>query len=272
VSSEIPVVPLRVLVTGAAGGIGKAISAKFASRGDKVLMTDVSQSRALPLPDGEVSFRHLDVRDEGNWQAAVTWCDEQWGGLDVLVNNAGVAAAGRVEKLASEDWKWILEINLEGVALGCKAVTPLFQRQGSGKIVNISSMAGLLNLPGMASYNVSKAAVIALSETLRHELAPDGVSTTVVCPGFTPTGLGETLRSPEPQLSDIAQRLISGGEVTPEQVADQVVAAAVRRKPPFLVLTHPRMRRVLRTRRLAPWFFDWQAARTWRKTLAKLEF
>ncbi|MDG9702863.1 SDR family NAD(P)-dependent oxidoreductase [Streptomyces sp. DH37] len=257
----------RVLVTGAASGLGRAIAAHYAAAGCRVLVTDLAEPAAPPA--GEVSWHRLDVRSDEEWAAVRDWCEEHWGGLDVLVNNAGVAAAGRVERIEAADWDWILDINLGGAVRGCRAFVPLLKRQGGGHIVNIASLAGLMNLPGMSSYNVSKAAVISLSETLRHELAPWGVHTTVVCPGFVPTALDTGLRSPDPVLAHQAARMIRRGTVTPEQVAEQVAAAVAGRR--FLVLTHPEGRRAVRIRRLWPSLVDRRIARMWRRTRAKLE-
>ncbi|NUS44424.1 MAG: SDR family oxidoreductase [Mycobacteriaceae bacterium] len=260
--------PRRILVTGAASGLGRAIATRFAADGHKVLMTDVNQLRALPLPDGDVTFRHLDVRDEPAWQSAMAWCRKTWGGLDVLVNNAGVAAAGRIEKIELADWDWVLDINLKGTVLGCRTFTPLFKDQGHGHIINIASMAGLVNPPGMVSYNVSKAAVVSLSETLRHELKPFDIATTVVCPAFVRTNIAESLRSPDPALAETARRLIENGSLTPEQVAERV-ATAVETKP-FLVLTHSEGRRALFAKRWLPWYLNYTFAKNWRKSLNRM--
>ncbi|GAA2402292.1 SDR family oxidoreductase [Streptomyces glaucosporus] len=257
----------RVLVTGAASGLGRAIAAHYAAAGCRVLVTDLAEPAALPA--GQTAWHRLDVRSDAEWAAVRQWCETHWGGLDVLVNNAGVAAAGRVERIEDADWDWILDINLRGTVRGCRAFVPVLKRQGGGHIVNIASLAGLMNLPGMSSYNVSKAAVISLSETLRHELAPWGVHTTVVCPGFVPTGLDSGLRSPDPVLADQAARLIRKGSFTPEQVAAQVADAVARRR--FLVLTHPEGRRALRVRRLWPALVDRQIAAVWRRTRTKLD-
>jgi NAD(P)-dependent dehydrogenase (short-subunit alcohol dehydrogenase family) len=257
----------RVLVTGGSSGLGRAIAERFAADGCRVLVADVAEP-AEPLP-GEMSFLRLDVRSEDDWRHAREWCESTWDGLDVLVNNAGVAAAGRVERVEADDWQWILDINVLGAVRGCRAFIPLMKRQRSGHIVNVASMAGLMNLPGMGSYNVSKAAVISLSETLRHELAPWGVRTTVICPGFVPTNLASGLRSPDPVLAEQAEHLIRRGSVTPGQVAEQVVDAVGKGR--FLVLTHREGRSAVRLKRLLPRLVDARIAAMWRRTKARLD-
>ncbi|MGK5532707.1 SDR family NAD(P)-dependent oxidoreductase [Streptomyces sp. URMC 129] len=257
----------RILVTGGASGLGRAIAGRYAAAGWRVLIADLAEPG--DLPGGEVSYQRLDVRSEDDWQRVRAWCDATWGGLDVLVNNAGVAAAGRVERITPADWEWILGINLSGVVAGCRTFVPVFKEQRSGHVVNVSSLAGLMNLPGMASYNVSKAAVISLSETLRHELAPWNIRTTVVCPGFVRTNLGAGLRSPDPVLTKVAHRMIDKGPVTPEQVAERVAEAVARGR--FLVHTHRDVRVVVALKRLLPRLVDRQIAKEWLRMKARLD-
>ncbi|MBB1244648.1 SDR family NAD(P)-dependent oxidoreductase [Streptomyces durbertensis] len=257
----------RVLVTGGASGLGRALARRYAALGARVVVADLDPPER-PVAAGVESLR-LDVRSEEEWRAARAWCAREWGGLDVLVNNAGVAAAGRIERLTAADWDWILDVNLRGTVNGCRTFVPLLKRQRSGHLVNVASLAGLMNLPGMASYNVSKAAVISLSDTLRHELAPYGVSTSVVCPGFVPTNLGAGLRSPDPVLAASAERMIRNGSVTPEQLAETVVAAVDRGR--FLVHTHREGRVAATLKRLVPPLADRPVRRAWQRTRAKLD-
>jgi len=157
----------RVLVTGAASGLGAALVERFAERGDRVLATDLSEPQAATATPGSdksaVTWRDLDVTSEDDWAAAAAWVESEWGGLDVLVNNAGVAGGGRVELCSLEDWQWIFDVNLFGVVRGTRAFVPMLKQQGSGRIVNTASLAGLVHPPGMGSYNAVKAAVVAFS-------------------------------------------------------------------------------------------------------------
>ncbi|MFE5733643.1 SDR family NAD(P)-dependent oxidoreductase [Streptomyces sp. NPDC056528] len=132
----------------------------------------------------------------------------------------------------------------------------------------LASSTGLLNTPGMTSYNASKVAVISLSETIRHELAPFGVRTTVVCPGPVRTDLRAGPTSPDPDLAELVDRTIQDSPRTAEQVAGRITDAADRGR--FLVLTHPTDRRALCLERLLPRVADVQAARRWRRTAMKL--
>ena len=166
----------RVLVTGAASGLGEALTRAFRARGDEVLATDVAErSVSRRRQSAFLNHRRLDITSDDDWAAARAWVEEHWGGLDVLVNNAGIAGGGRIDVAGIDEWQWIIEINLLGVVRGCRTFTPVFKRQRSGRIVNVASLAGLVHPAGMASYNAVKAGVVALTETLGHELAAYGV-------------------------------------------------------------------------------------------------
>lgn len=259
----------RVLITGAGSGLGRALAARWAGTGARVLLTDVDADagRAAAAELG-ADFTTLDVRREPDWQLAVDWCRDHWGGLDVLVNNAGVGAGGRFERLDWAHWQWVLEINLAGVVRGCQAAVGLFQQQGTGHLVNVASMAGLLNPPAMASYNVSKAAVVALSETLRTELRPYGIRVTVVCPGFFATNLGARLRTPDPVIAAQANRLMAKSPISADDVAAQVLAAVDAGR--FWVLPHHDGRRAWRLKRHLPALVQRRLDAGWDRMLARL--
>lgn len=256
----------RVLITGGASGLGWALAERYAAAGDRVLIADRSEPARLPA--GDVSFFRLDVRVHNDWRRVLTWCEDRWGGLDLLVNNAGVAAAGRIEDLEADDWEWILGINLTGVLHGCRTFVPFFKRQGSGHIVNIASLGGLLNPPGTAPENVSKAAVISLSQTLRQELAPYGIRTTVACPQDVRTGLRAGPHSPDPVLAELADRRVLGGRQSAEQAAERIAAAVAEGR--FLAFTHPGDRRAVCATRLLPRVAQARMARRWRRTVRKI--
>ena len=255
----------RVLVTGAASGLGAALVRAFRERGDEVLATD---RVADPAVEAGIDLV-LDITSDDDWSAAVDAVRERWGGLDVLVNNAGVAAGGRFERIPIEDWDWIWEVNLKSVVRGCRTFVPLFKDQHAGHIVNVASLAGIMNLPAMSSYNVTKAGVIALSETLRLELEPYGVHTTVVCPAFVRTNLGSRMRSPDPGVAHLMDKLMASSTVTADDVAEQVVDAVARKR--FLVLTHADGRRSARLKRYLPRVVDGQVRTYWSRLRSTVE-
>jgi NAD(P)-dependent dehydrogenase (short-subunit alcohol dehydrogenase family) len=220
----------RVFITGGASGLGRALAFCYVRAGWNVCIADLSDERGAETLKAvqasanqtEVLYRHADVTREEDLQAIADELSQHWGGLDVLINNAGVAQAGAIEDVTLSDWEWIININLLGVVRGCKVFTPIFKRQGSGHIVNIASMAGLLDVPRMASYNVSKAAVVALSGTLEQELMGNGIHVSVVCPSFFQTNLEETMRTTDPKLKKMMGKLLSSGKLTADQVAERI--------------------------------------------------
>ncbi|RZS30405.1 NADP-dependent 3-hydroxy acid dehydrogenase YdfG [Herbihabitans rhizosphaerae] len=263
---------MRVLVTGGASGLGAAIAHRYAKDGARVLVSDVdgeAGEKTVAALGDSAAFVKLDVTSDADWTAAREWCEREWDGLDVLVNNAGVAGGGRFERISMADWEWIMAINLTGVVRGCREFVPLFKRQGSGHLVNVASLAAIMNLPAMASYNVSKAAVLSLSETLRTELSPYGIGTTVVCPGFVRTNLGARMRSADPAAERMMERLMESSSVTPDDVAEQVFQAV--HSGQFMVLTHKEGRKAARLKRLMPRLVDAQREKYWQRLRAKIE-
>jgi NAD(P)-dependent dehydrogenase (short-subunit alcohol dehydrogenase family) len=217
---------MRVLVTGGASGLGAALVKRFVERGDQVLSADLSGPHSAPADspsDNSAVRRTLDVTSDDDWRLAHEWVEQEWGGLDVLVNNAGVAGGGRLELCSIDDWRWIIEVNLLGVVRGTKAFAPLMKQQGSGRVVNTASLAGLVHPPGMGSYNAVKAAVVAFSETMSHELAPYGVGCTAVCPSYFRTNLMSSMRGADTDLAAQVSRLVETSPITADDIAVAVL-------------------------------------------------
>jgi NAD(P)-dependent dehydrogenase (short-subunit alcohol dehydrogenase family) len=232
-SRRAPAPHRRALVTGAASGLGLALARALAARGDRVLATDVARERPASIPDG-VEYLALDVRSDPDWEHALGQVRTSWDGLDLLVNNAGVAAGGRIDVASIDEWQWIVDINLLGVVRGCRTFTPLLKEQGSGHIVNVASLAGLVHAPGMAAYNSVKAGVVALSETLSHELAPFGIVVSVVCPSFFRTNLGASFRGADTAMEEAGKRMVSGASRSADDVAAIVLNGVDARKDVIL--------------------------------------
>lgn len=225
----------RVLVTGAASGLGAALARRMVRAGDRVLLTDLGETVTnVTLDDDRVAYLRLDVRSDDDWARARDWCREHWGGLDLLVNNAGIATGGRIDVVPMEEWDRIIEINLKGVVRGCRTFVPVMKHQGSGHVVNIASAAGLVHPPVMSAYNAVKAGVVALSETMSHELEPHGISTSVVCPSFFRTDLAASLSGSDPAVEVNARERINGARRGADKVAARVLAGVDKRR--FLIL------------------------------------
>src|SRR3954453_3270981 len=212
-ATETPFAGARVLVTGAGSGLGAALADALRAAGAEVLATDVS---------GDL-FR-LDVTSKDHWAAAVEKVRRDWGRLDVLVNNAGVAGGGRIELCTVDEWQWILDVNLLGAVRGTRAFTPLFKEQRSGRIVNTASLAGLVHPAGMGSYNAGKAALVAFTETTGHELAAYGVTAHAVCPSYFKTNLMASLRGSDEAVGHVLRRLVDDSPTTADEVAAAVLA------------------------------------------------
>lgn len=221
----------RILITGATSGFGEALSYALAERGWKVAVSGREQD-AIDRTVQNVNQRGgkglgliLEVRDKAQWEAARHMLQQAWGGIDILCNNAGVADSSRMTELTDEDWARLLEINLEAVIQGCRTFVPDFLDQKSGYILNVASVAGLLSMPEMANYSISKAGVISLSETLKAELSASNVGVTALCPSGFRSNLfvNAALEGKDvTQLSSVArtiQKDMDKGKHTSETVA-----------------------------------------------------
>lgn len=238
--------PPRVLITGAASGLGAALAARYANAGARVLIADLAEP-AAPPPDA--LYQRLDITSIADWIAAAERVDAELGGLDLLVNNAGIAAGGRIDHVDDEHWGRVLAVNVLGAVNGCRTFVPLFKRQGRGHIVNVASLAGLVHPAAMSSYSASKAAVVALSESLRYELRPWGVDVSVVCPSFFRSNLSSSLGGGDPLADQVATKLIDRAPRSADDIAARVVAAVARKQ--FLVLPDRQARVASWTKRLA---------------------
>jgi NAD(P)-dependent dehydrogenase (short-subunit alcohol dehydrogenase family) len=243
----------RVLVTGGASGLGAALVERFIADGHRVLTTDLGSEPPAGL---STPYRQLNVRSADDWAAAVKWCEENWDGLDILVNNAGIATGGRIDVESLAEWDRVVDINLMGVVRGCRAFTPLFKQQRSGHIVNTASAAGLVHPPMMSSYNTVKAGVVALSETLLHELQPYGVTVSVICPSFFRTNLADSIQGDDTEMGAVARRLIEKSPRTADEIAAGVMTGIKQRQ--FLIIPDRPALLAWRTKRFARPLYDRQ--------------
>ena len=185
------------LVTGASSGIGKAAALALVEAGFEVVGTSRNTSRVTPR-DG-VTFLDLDVASDESVTAAVEQVIERFGRIDVLVNNAGIGAAGAAEESSVAQDQRVFDINVFGVIRMTKAVLPHMRAQGSGRIINISSVLGFVPAPYMAVYVASKHAIEGYSESLDHEVREHGVRVLLVEPAYTKTGFDANACSPTPR-------------------------------------------------------------------------
>jgi len=231
----------RIMITGAGSGLGRELALRWAREGSQLALADVNEAglaetlRLIREAGGDGFTQRCDVRDYSQLTALAQACEERLGGIDVAINNAGVASGGFFNELSLEDWDWQIAINLMGVVKGCKAFLPLLQKS-HGKIINIASMAALMQGPAMSNYNVAKAGVVALSESLLIELRDQQVGVHVVCPSFFQTNLLDSFRGPTPAMKQQVGKLLESSPISAADIADYVYAEVA--KGSFMILPH----------------------------------
>jgi NAD(P)-dependent dehydrogenase (short-subunit alcohol dehydrogenase family) len=248
----------RAFITGAGSGLGRAIATEFAAAGWQLGLFDLSAPRlaeadAALRSAGAVTFTYAgDVANEAVVASSVADFVQRAGGLDVMINNAGVAVAGPVEGIPPADWRWATDINLFGVVWGCQAAVPHLRAAGSGLVLNVASSAGFAAAPQMSAYNATKAAVISLTETLAAELEGSGVQASVAMPGFFSTHLLSTMRAPPDQRA-MARRIMESSGEDATSAARAILGAAADGK--LHIVWPDKYRLAWRLKRLFPGWF-----------------
>lgn len=220
------------IVTGAASGLGLAMARALASQGQALLLVDRNQEllqaarTAVEAAGSQAAAVAADVSTLEGWarvQDAFQSLDLE---LGWLVNAAGIAVAGSISDIPTEDWRAAIEVNLLGPIWGCHAFLPVFQKQGRGRIVNVASRAAFTTPPQMGPYSTSKAGLVAFTETLASELQGTGISATVVCSGFFRSGFAAGMRAYPPPLALLAARMIEASGRDADAVARFILEAA----------------------------------------------
>ena len=250
-------------ITGAASGLGRAMALAFADEGMHIAIADVDE-KGLVSTKEEVEKRNVKaypMRVDVSKGAEVDAFCASLKEVHVVCNNAGVSPLGPLWANTTGDWQWALGVNLWGVIHGVRAFVPRLVAQGEGHVVNTASVAGLISPPGMGVYNVTKHAVVALSESLHHDLRVQGspVGVSVLCPAYVPTGISDSERNRPKELQNsskkssqqemLAQHLkkaVSSGKLSADDVARAVVAAI--KESRFYILTHPRIKGAIQAR------------------------
>ena len=232
------------LITGAGSGIGRAVALSLARRGCNLALADINEA-GLAETAGQIgtgvriTSHRLDVSDP----AAVDACPKAvlaaHGGLDLLVNNAGVALGGTFEQVAARDFEWLFSINFWGVVRMTRAFLPILRASSDARLVNLSSIFGIIAPPGQTAYVASKFAVRGFSESLRHELKGSSVGVTVVHPGGVATSIARSARLPDgarPQdLEGRLKAIEAKLTLSPQVAGERIVCAAERRRPRVIV-------------------------------------
>ena len=219
------------IVTGGSRGIGEAIAKRLAEEGAKVAVCasrSLDRARAvaggIESRGGNALALQADVSNPADVTGLVKTVLDRWGGLDVLVNNAGIARDGLLMRLKPGDWDAVLDVNLKGAFLCMQAAVRPMMRARSGRIINISSVTGLMGNPGQAAYTAAKSGLIGLTKTAAKELASRGITANVVAPGYIPTEMTEKL--PEDLKEKILEQVPLGAPGKPEDIAAAVAFLA----------------------------------------------
>lgn len=261
------------VITGAASGIGRALAIAWAEQGWKVGVVDFNAEEAdktlamVEKAGGKGETYQCDVRNLGEIQAMADHFFDTWGGVDLLMNNAGVGAAGEVGDIPVEEWRRVIDTDLWGVIYGCHAFLPRMKARGRGHIVNTASMAGVLSGAEMSPYNVSKAAVISLSETLKMELAPYNIGVTVICPMAVQTKVLETATYTDEFQRELAYVAMENVKMPIEDFTRKVTRAVERNR--LYVVPHPTGKVLCMLKRISPPAFYGTAAFLSRQGLLK---
>jgi len=255
ISSKFP--RKRAFITGAASGLGAALCRTLAADGWTLGMCDVreellrEEAKHVDAAGGVGHVLVLDVTDRNAYRKTAKEFLASYDGIDLLVNNAGVATGGPMEDCPLEDWQWLLEINLMGVVNGCHFFVPRFKEQRSGHILNVASMAAIVPVPRMAAYCTAKAGVKMLSEVLHNELIDHDVGVSVLMPDFFRTNIHESVRGGDAMQ---ARLLVNGARYSAEEVAKAALAAVARGE--LHIPFGRRTRLYWWLQRLAPGFFS----------------
>jgi NAD(P)-dependent dehydrogenase (short-subunit alcohol dehydrogenase family) len=247
-------------VTGAASGLGRAMALAFADEGMDLALADVSALSEIEESVREKGVKATSMKVDVSKEAEVKRFCDSLPNVHVVCNNAGVAVSGAAWENSVDDWAWILGVNLWGVIHGVRAFAPRLIAQDEGHIVNTASVAGLISPPASGAYNVTKHAVVTLSESLHHDLRERGsrVGVSVLCPAYVPTGISDSERSrpagSKPgALSEMTRakqamlrKAVASGRLSADDVAREVVAAVKTGR--FYILTHPKIKGAIRAR------------------------
>ncbi len=246
----------NVLITGGASGLGEAMVKQFAQLGWKIAVVDINLdgakkvAEAANLLGASATAFYCDIGKDDDFIVIANTLKDAWGGLDIIINNAGIASVGMMVDVNPEQWHRIININLTSVYRGCHYWLPLLPENGPAHVVNTASFAGFAQAPGMMSYNVSKAGVISISESLRAELAYRNIGVSVVCPSFFKTNLLNSMDKASQSVKSQITKWMESSKVTADDVAHDVICGIENNE--LMVISHKKARNTYRFKRYFP--------------------
>ena len=207
------------IITGGAAGIGAATAAKFAKEGAKVVVWDIDESKGTDLANKlNVVFMKVNTANYNEIEAAAKKVQEQFGRIDILINNAGITRDSTLKKMSIEQWQQVIDINLTGVFYCTKIISEYMLANGWGRIVNASSVVGIYGNFGQTNYVATKSAIIGMTKTLARELGRKGITVNAVAPGFIATEMVAAM--PENVIESMKAKVPIGRLGTPEEIAN----------------------------------------------------
>jgi short-subunit dehydrogenase len=258
----------RAFITGAGSGLGRELALQLAADNWTIGITDINSKSAadskalIESAGGKVLEYSFDVSDKTAYQGAFDDFISRAGGVDVMINNAGVGDGGLFDEYELKNWEWIVGINQMAVIYGTHFAIPVMKKQGGGHIISIASAAGIANMPNMSMYNVTKAAVISMSESINAEVKPFGIGVSVVMPTFFRSNVMQHGKGPESAVS-IGKAVIKKVQIQPSDVAKIILTQA---GDNTFHIFHPFMARLVwYVKRFIPGVFLWYKARDFAK-------
>lgn len=249
----------NILITGAASGLGKAIATLYANKGWNVLVVDIQDDlgtafvKELNDEGKQAEYYHCDIGQKQSFDDLFETVASLHESIDILVNNAGIASVGTLQNTTENEWQRLIDLDLMSVIYGTKALLPLLLKSKKAHIVSTASFAGIALMPGMMTYNVAKAGVIAFSETLQGEMSLYDIGVSVACPAFFQTNLVNSMTDASDKTKGFINKQMKTSGVTAQDVATDIYKAVENNQ--FMVISHKQSRRQFWIKRLFPKFF-----------------
>jgi len=250
----------RAFITGSASGLGKAFCVALAKENWTIGICDISEDKLQQTAQeinqlgGKAMAFGLDVSDEDNYKEVADKFLAATNGIDLLINNAGVGDGTVFEDYSLNNWKWMVGVNQMGVIYGCHFFVPVMKKQRAGQIINIASAAAFSSAATMSPYNVTKAAVLSLSETLYAEITRNNVNISVVMPTFFRTNIVQHAKG-NPEEIETGKLLLATSGLEAEKVADYILKKAGNKR--FYIILPKRAKLIYMLKRISPQFFLW---------------